>query len=62
MDLGLEGRTCVVTGAGEGIGRDVARQLCAEGASVLLVARGDELGATLSGIASRPVAGRSPSR
>jgi 3-oxoacyl-[acyl-carrier protein] reductase len=29
----------VVTGASRGIGRDVARRLCAEGASVLLVAR-----------------------
>jgi 3-oxoacyl-[acyl-carrier protein] reductase len=43
MDLGLEGRTCIVTGASRGIGRDVARRLCAEGASVLLVARGDGL-------------------
>jgi 3-oxoacyl-[acyl-carrier protein] reductase len=43
MDLGLEGRTCVVTGASRGIGLDVARRLCAEGASVMLVARGDGL-------------------
>jgi 3-oxoacyl-[acyl-carrier protein] reductase len=43
MDLGLEGRTCVVTGASRGIGLDVARLLCAEGASVLLVARGEGL-------------------
>jgi 3-oxoacyl-[acyl-carrier protein] reductase len=41
MDLGLAGRTCVVTGASRGIGRDVAGRLCAEGASVLLVARGE---------------------
>jgi 3-oxoacyl-[acyl-carrier protein] reductase len=39
MDLGLEGRSCVVTGASRGIGRETARLLCAEGASVLLVAR-----------------------
>jgi 3-oxoacyl-[acyl-carrier protein] reductase len=39
MDLGLGGRTCIVTGASRGIGRETARQLCAEGASVLLVAR-----------------------
>jgi 3-oxoacyl-[acyl-carrier protein] reductase len=42
MDLGLGGRACVVTGASSGIGREVALQLCAEGAKVLLVARGEE--------------------
>jgi 3-oxoacyl-[acyl-carrier protein] reductase len=42
MDLGLEGRACVVTGASRGIGRETARMLCAEGANVLLVARGGE--------------------
>jgi 3-oxoacyl-[acyl-carrier protein] reductase len=39
MDLGIAGRACVVTGASRGIGREIARQLCAEGAAVLLVAR-----------------------
>jgi 3-oxoacyl-[acyl-carrier protein] reductase len=39
VDLGLEGRACVVSGASRGIGREVARRLCAEEASVLLVAR-----------------------
>ncbi len=42
MDLGLRGRTCVVTGASSGIGRETALQLCAEGANVILVARGEE--------------------
>jgi 3-oxoacyl-[acyl-carrier protein] reductase len=42
MDLGLSGRACVVTGASSGIGREVALQLCGEGANVLLVARGEE--------------------
>ncbi|HEX5594167.1 MAG TPA: SDR family oxidoreductase [Solirubrobacterales bacterium] len=42
MDLGLAGRACVVTGASSGIGRETALQLCAEGAKVLLVARGEE--------------------
>ena len=42
MDLGLAGRACVVTGASRGIGRETARQLCAEGANVLLVARSEE--------------------
>jgi 3-oxoacyl-[acyl-carrier protein] reductase len=42
MDLGLKGRSCVVTGASRGIGRETARLLCAEGAKVLLVARSEE--------------------
>jgi 3-oxoacyl-[acyl-carrier protein] reductase len=42
MDLGLKGRACIVTGASAGIGRETALQLCAEGARVLLVARGEE--------------------
>jgi 3-oxoacyl-[acyl-carrier protein] reductase len=42
MDLGLKGRACVVTGASRGIGREAARLLCGEGASVLLVARDEE--------------------
>ncbi len=42
MDLGLAGRSCVVTGASRGIGRETAIGLCAEGANVLLVARGEE--------------------
>ena len=42
MDLGLAGRSCVVTGASRGIGRETARLLCAEGASVLLVARSED--------------------
>jgi NAD(P)-dependent dehydrogenase (short-subunit alcohol dehydrogenase family) len=42
MDLGLEARACTVTGAGRGIGREVARRLCAEGASVLIVGRSED--------------------
>jgi len=42
MDLGLKGRTCVVTGASSGIGRETGRLLCAEGANVLLVGRNEE--------------------
>jgi 3-oxoacyl-[acyl-carrier protein] reductase len=42
VDLGLEGKACVVTGASRGIGRETARQLCGEGARVLLVARSPE--------------------
>jgi 3-oxoacyl-[acyl-carrier protein] reductase len=39
MDLGLDGRVCVVTGASRGIGLAVSRALVAEGARVLMVAR-----------------------
>jgi len=42
MDLGLQGRACVVTGASRGIGRETARLLCEEGANVVLVGRDDE--------------------
>jgi 3-oxoacyl-[acyl-carrier protein] reductase len=42
MDLGLAGRSCVVTGASRGIGAETARLLCAEGANVLLVGRNEE--------------------
>jgi 3-oxoacyl-[acyl-carrier protein] reductase len=53
MDLGLSGRSCVVTGAGRGIGRETARMLCAEGANVLLVARSeDQLAAAAEEIAA----------
>jgi 3-oxoacyl-[acyl-carrier protein] reductase len=40
MDLGLEGKVCVVTGASRGIGRATAKLLCDEGAKVLYVSRG----------------------
>jgi 3-oxoacyl-[acyl-carrier protein] reductase len=42
MDLGLEGKVCVVTGATSGIGLAVGRRLCEEGARVLFVARSAE--------------------
>ena len=39
MDLGLDDKVCVVTGASRGIGLEVGRRLCAEGARVLFVGR-----------------------
>ena len=39
MELGLEGRAAIVTGASRGIGRAVVEQLSAEGCDVLAVSR-----------------------
>ena len=41
MDLGLEGKLCVITGGSRGIGAATAQMLAAEGARVLTVARSD---------------------
>jgi 3-oxoacyl-[acyl-carrier protein] reductase len=40
MDLGIAGRTCVVTGGSRGIGAATAASLRAEGARVLTISRG----------------------
>ena len=42
MDLGIDGRVAVVTAASRGLGRASAEALAAEGASVLVSARGEE--------------------
>jgi 3-oxoacyl-[acyl-carrier protein] reductase len=42
VDLGLDGRAAIVTGASRGIGHQVALQLVAEGCRVLLVGRDRE--------------------
>jgi 3-oxoacyl-[acyl-carrier protein] reductase len=58
MDLGLDGRVCVVTGASRGIGLAVSRRLAAEGARVLMVARDAEaLSAAASDVGAEWLAG-----
>lgn len=42
MDLGIQGRVALVGGASQGIGRAVAEALVAEGAQVVITARGAE--------------------
>jgi NAD(P)-dependent dehydrogenase (short-subunit alcohol dehydrogenase family) len=41
----MSGKTCLVTGATSGIGKETARQLAALGARVIIVARNEERGA-----------------
>jgi 3-oxoacyl-[acyl-carrier protein] reductase len=53
MDLGIEGRTAVVTGATRGIGAAVAEQLEAEGARVVRVARSEGIDVTAPGAAEQ---------
>ena len=43
MELGLNGRTAVITGASKGIGKAIAKGLAAEGVNVVMLARGKEL-------------------
>ena len=49
MDLGLEGKVCVVTGASRGIGLETCRGLAEAGARVLMVARDEEALAAAAG-------------
>lgn len=52
MDLNLDGKTAVVTGASKGLGRSITKALAAEGVTVFAVARsGDALGTLVDEIA-----------
>ena len=42
MDLGLRGKIAVVSASSKGLGRAIAEELAAEGASLVLCARGEE--------------------
>ena len=42
MDLGLQGRNCVVIGGSRGIGRSIALHLAVEGANVAICARNED--------------------
>ncbi|TVR58057.1 MAG: SDR family oxidoreductase [Gemmatimonadales bacterium] len=56
MDLGLEGKNCVVLGGSRGIGRSIALALAAEGANVAICARnGDPLKAAEAEILEKGV-------
>ena len=53
MDLGLRGRVAFVAASSKGLGRAIAEELAAEGASVAINARGAaELGVTRNEIAN----------
>ena len=55
MDLGLEGRVALVTGASRGIGLGIARELAGEGARVAISSRSAErIEAAAAEIGARP--------
>jgi 3-oxoacyl-[acyl-carrier protein] reductase len=62
VDLGLAGRRAIVTGGSKGLGRAIAAELMAEGASVVICSRhADELQATAAELTREAVASGSGS-
>jgi len=57
MDLGLKGKTALVTGGSMGIGQAAAQQLAAEGCRVAIAARGKEALAQAAGEIGRAAQG-----
>jgi 3-oxoacyl-[acyl-carrier protein] reductase len=63
VDLGLAGRRAIVTGGSKGLGRAIAAELMAEGASVVICSRhADELHATAAELIKEAEASGSGSR
>ena len=54
----LDGKVCIVTGAGQGLGRSICLEMAAEGASVVLLERNAETVAAPSPPRSSPPAAR----
>ncbi len=56
MDLEIQGKVALITGAGQGVGREIARVLAAEGARVVVndfyKERAEAVGAALKVISS----------
>jgi 3-oxoacyl-[acyl-carrier protein] reductase len=56
MDLGIDGKVALVTGASQGIGRAIAAELIAEGARVAIASRSlERLTATAADLGAQPV-------
>ena len=58
MDVRLDGRTAIITGASKGLGLAMAREFAASGANVAILARGAEALGDARTIASEGASGR----